>query len=776
MQQVLDRARNVRMLSCALVICAMLVTQCSGVWAEPGAGGLGELQEQVLKKIMELRAIEGTPWKKQQELFDLILGLTLCINPSSKYARESTRQCNQLTSRPVPGHPDLRFESKAHPGLLRELAKAAQDGWGVAPDYRLAHEMIREASDLGDPEAQGLMGMRFATGLHALDAWDELGIVEFGEPSEEDAILHYYFAALGGDSFASMALGYRHFLGLGVPKSCPSAASYYQPVAENTTDLSIRPNSLPQVERLRLSSQANTGGLKAERQREIVQYYQYSADQGNVDAMSAVGQVLNSGTQGVTRDHTQALQYLRTAADAGDTEAMTHLGHMYANGMGHLDGPPGMESHGDLRMAKVWWDIAASDGNAGAQFSVAYMHFTGIGAKKDHDAAFKLFIKAAEQGHPESHFFLGIMHMNGWGVRRKSFQHAFSYFSLASHTGHLLSMYNVAMMHLAGKVTIRNCKPGLVLLKAISERGSVAAHLQTAHESFFQTNYQHALLHYIMASEAGMEVAQSNLVWMLEKGYVSAGGYLNNFTFQHTMRSAEQGNIHSLMRLGDAFLYGDGVQQDWVRSSAIYYEAYQERSAEAMFNLGYAHEFGVGVPRDFNLAARGWLTLHKAWDSIRPHLPRKLDNVWDRVLTVQPPYTTIFGVWADLVAEASPMRLMFSLEQTLWQWTTALGLHRFLSSSGGQGGGGGSGGGSDEGPPSEFPEVPALLSLVAILYAVLRIRQQRVGRLQERHERERAEAVAAMAAEAGQLERERAEAVAAMVAEAGRLQEEAASQ
>ena len=46
----------------------------------------------------------------------------------------------------------------------------------------------------------------------------------------------------------------------------------------------------------------------------------------------------------------------------------------------------------------------------------------------------------------------------GLGVRRKSVQRAFSYFTLASHAGHLGAMYNAAMMHLAGKGTMR-CGP-----------------------------------------------------------------------------------------------------------------------------------------------------------------------------------------------------------------------------------------------------------------------------------------------------------------------------
>lgn len=49
--------------------------------------------------------------------------------------------------------------------------------------------------------------------------------------------------------------------------------------------------SLPHVERIRLHLQAAQGGLRSERHREVVQYYQYSADRGNTEAQTAVGQV-----------------------------------------------------------------------------------------------------------------------------------------------------------------------------------------------------------------------------------------------------------------------------------------------------------------------------------------------------------------------------------------------------------------------------------------------------------------------------------------------------
>lgn len=125
------------------------------------------------------------------------------------------------------------------------------------------------------------------------------------QPDEASALLYYYFAAANGDAFSRAALGYRHTFGLGVPKSCWTAVSYYKPVAEavmqeaveaakNTGPLgSSSGRGLPQIERIRLNVHANQG-IKPDRQREVLQYYQYSADRGNIDAQV-------SGVPAITR-------------------------------------------------------------------------------------------------------------------------------------------------------------------------------------------------------------------------------------------------------------------------------------------------------------------------------------------------------------------------------------------------------------------------------------------------------------------------------------------
>lgn len=53
------------------------------------------------------------------------------------------------------------------------------------------------------------------------------------------ALVHYHFAAMAGNADASMALGFRHMHGIGVPRNCFTAAEYYLPVAKKGVALSL---------------------------------------------------------------------------------------------------------------------------------------------------------------------------------------------------------------------------------------------------------------------------------------------------------------------------------------------------------------------------------------------------------------------------------------------------------------------------------------------------------------------------------------------------------
>lgn len=53
--------------------------------------------------------------------------------------------------------------------------------------------------------------------------------------SQSRALVHYTIAALGDNSWAQMALGYRYWSGISLANSCEKALEFYRKVATKVT-------------------------------------------------------------------------------------------------------------------------------------------------------------------------------------------------------------------------------------------------------------------------------------------------------------------------------------------------------------------------------------------------------------------------------------------------------------------------------------------------------------------------------------------------------------
>jgi len=70
-------------------------------------------------------------------------------------------------------------------------------------------------------------------------------------------------------------------------------------------------------------------------------------------------------------------------------------------------------------------------------------------------------------------------------------------------------------------------------------------------------------------------------------------------------RAAAQGYSAARVRLGDYYYYGWGTGVDYEMAASHYRIASeQQNNAQAMFNLGYMHELGLGMRQDIHLAKR----------------------------------------------------------------------------------------------------------------------------------------------------------------------------
>ena len=84
--------------------------------------------------------------------------------------------------------------------------------------------------------------------------------------------------------------------------------------------------------------------------------------------------------------------------------------------------------------ARQWYEKAAVQGQAKAQFNLGTLYFNGEGVPKDYPKALRWFRLAADQGEAVAQTKLAIMYDDGQGVSQDLVQ-AYKWYSLAATNG-----------------------------------------------------------------------------------------------------------------------------------------------------------------------------------------------------------------------------------------------------------------------------------------------------------------------------------------------------
>uniref|UniRef100_A0A672J879 Fibronectin type-II domain-containing protein n=1 Tax=Salarias fasciatus TaxID=181472 RepID=A0A672J879_SALFA len=351
------------------------------------------------------------------------------------------------------------------------------------------------------------------------------------------------------------------------------------------SDVSLTGGSAVQRVRLldEVESPGSTSGMLEE---DLIQYYQFLAEKGDVQAQVGLGQLHLHGGRGVEQNHQRAYDYFTQAANAGNTHAMAFLGKMYSEGSEFL--PQNNET------ALQYFKKASDLGNPVGQSGLGMAYLYGRGVPVNYELALKYFQKAAEQGWVDGQLQLGTMYYNGIGVKR-DYKQALKFFNLASQAGHILAFYNLAQMHATGTGVMRSCHTAVELFKNVCERGRWSERLMTAYGSFKDGETDAALVQYLLLAEQGYEVAQSNVAFILDQSEKNCIISTLNSVCYTVAR----------IKLGDYHFYGYGTDVDY-ETAVIHYRlaSEQQHSAQAMFNLGYMHEKGLGIKQDIHLAKR----------------------------------------------------------------------------------------------------------------------------------------------------------------------------
>ncbi len=126
------------------------------------------------------------------------------------------------------------------------------------------------------------------------------------------------------------------------------------------------------------------------------------ADEGNAEAMNAMGVIYNNGLAG-KKDSLKALQWFTMAANAGYANAWYNLGTIYRESM-------------EFNTAFLCYSKAAEMGEAHGIFFKGYMLYKGLGCTQNYKQAAALFAHGAVQDKANSMYYYGLCFRNGYGV------------------------------------------------------------------------------------------------------------------------------------------------------------------------------------------------------------------------------------------------------------------------------------------------------------------------------------------------------------------------
>jgi len=131
-------------------------------------------------------------------------------------------------------------------------------------------------------------------------------------------------------------------------------------------------------------------------------------------------------------------------------------------------------SNSDYEEALKWYRKAAEQGHADAQFKLGVCYSNGYNVAKDYKEAAKWFRKAAEQGQADAQDALGVYYLFGYGVA-KDYKEAAKWFRKAAEQGNANAQYNLGDCYSNGYGIAKDYKEAVKWLRKAAEQGNERA-------------------------------------------------------------------------------------------------------------------------------------------------------------------------------------------------------------------------------------------------------------------------------------------------------------
>ena len=226
----------------------------------------------------------------------------------------------------------------------------------------------------------------------------------------------------------------------------------------------------------------------------------------------------------------------------------------------------------------------------------------------NNEQAVECFTKAAEQGHAEAQFQLGLCYKKGVGASQDDAR-AVRWFAKAAANGHAEAQYHLGLCCETGTGTDKDAAKAVHCFTKAAEQGHAAAQFclgQCCRKgSGTKKDPVKAVYWYEKAAEQGYEKAQCNLAFCYETGLGTGQNPVNALHWY--TKAAEQGDAFAQYTVGKYFAHGTGVSKDAVKAVFWYTKAAEQGNAMAQYAIGKHYADGTGVSKD-TVKAVYWFT------------------------------------------------------------------------------------------------------------------------------------------------------------------------
>ena len=348
------------------------------------------------------------------------------------------------------------------------------NGDGVTQNRTEAFTWFKRAADRGQVDAKFELGLMYLNGDGVIqnrteafkwfkraadkgqvDAKFELGLMYYngvdGQIDYLNAVKYLTPFAEQNDEEAIRVL-FKIFSsgGYGVPKNLEKAAQYF--------------NLLPDEEKYQLSNQKNETGVTNTWHNALASMFTLG--------LCAIGYKLLPGAT-KTKDFTnRGPKKSKIKEGRKKQEALNnqYAIEQYNLACSFFEKQDVCLNQADLEQALISLIRAADLGHIDAQFQLGIIFHKGQGVRQDFKEAFEWFERAADQGHPEARCSLALMYLKGEGVN-KDLKKAASEFKQAEKKGCLDASYFLSNMNFEGIGIRKNINNGIKLLKKAADKG-----------------------------------------------------------------------------------------------------------------------------------------------------------------------------------------------------------------------------------------------------------------------------------------------------------------